>query len=157
MLPHHQFELAITAIIVAGSALLLGYWFRYTCLLILSAKTACDYAGGVAAANQLGFQEVQERLRDGSFVDFDPLRTALERDYSLITFLLKNTSQTAAEESSIETRMLEMYYGMMGVLYRAARPFSAEAARHALGQMSAVVEHLANVMGERAALAGAAA
>jgi hypothetical protein len=157
MLPHHQFELAVTVIIVAGSALLLAYWFRYTCLLILSAKTACDYAAGVAAANQLGFQEVQTRLRDSSVVDFDPLRTALERDYSLITYLLKNASQTGAEESSVETRMLEMYYGMMGALYRAARPFSADAARHALEQMSAVVEHLANVMGERAAFAGSAA
>lgn len=157
MLPHHQFELAVTGIIVAGSALLLGYWFRYTCLLILSAKTACDYAAGVAATNQLGFQEAQARLRDGSVMDFDPIRKALERDYSLITYLLKNGSQTGAEESSLETRMLEMYYCMMGALYRATRPFSAEAARHALQQMSAVVEHLANVMGERAALAGSAA
>jgi hypothetical protein len=157
MVPHHQFELAVTAIIVAGSALLFVYWFRYTCLLILSAKTACDYAGGVAAANQLGFQEVQARLRDGSFVDLDPLHTALERDYSLITYLLKNAAPSGAEESSLETRMLEMYYRLMGALYRVSRPFSTEAARHALEQMSAVVEHFANAMGERAAFAGSAA
>ena len=161
-MPHsHQLELAVTIGIVAGSALLFVYWFRYTCLLILSAKTACDYAGDVVAANQLGFLDVQARLRQGSFVDLDPLHRALERDYSLITYLLKNAARSAAEESaaqetSIETRMLEMYYRLMGAWYSAVRPFSTEAARSALEQMSVVVEHFANIMGERAACASAA-
>ena len=52
-------ELVTTVIITASSVLLFGYWFRYTCLLILSAKTTRDFAGQVAAANQLGFLEVQ--------------------------------------------------------------------------------------------------
>jgi hypothetical protein len=155
-LPHHQFELAVTVIIAAGSALLFGYWFRYTCLLILSAKTACDYAASVATANQLSFLDVQSRLRDGSVLDFDPMRAALERDYSLITYLLKNAAHSGAEESSIEVSMLEMHYRLMGAWYRISRPFSVEAARHALEEMSAVVGHFANVMGERAACASAA-
>ncbi len=157
MMPHHQFELAVTAIIVAGSALLFVYWFRYTCLLILSAKTACDYARDVAAANQLSFLDVQASLQDRSVVDFDPLHAALERDYSLITFLLQNAAHAGAEESSMETKMLETYYRLVGAWYRISRPFSTDAARHALEHMSAVVEHLANVMGERAALGAAAA
>lgn len=157
MLPHHhQLEIAITIGIVAGSALLFVYWFRYTCLLILSAKTANNYAGDVAAANQLGFLDVQTRLREGSFADLDPLHSALERDYSLITYLLKNAAHTGEEESSLEGRMLEMYYGMMNACYRAVKPFSAEAARSALEQMSFVVEYFANAMGERAACGAAA-
>lgn len=160
MLPHHQIELAVTISIVAGSVLLLAYWFRYTCLLFLSAKTARDYAGDVAAANQLGFLDVQARLRQGSFVDLDPLHRALERDYSLINFLLKNAAPSAAEfageETATELRMLEMYYRLMGAWYRVSRPFSTEAARRALEQMSVVVEHFANVMGERAACGAAA-
>lgn len=156
MLPHHQLEIAITVAIVAGSALLFVLWFRYTCLLILSAKTANNYAGDVAAANQLGFLDVQTRLREVSSVDLDPLHRALERDYSLITYLLKNAAHSSSEESSLETRMLEMYYGLMSAWYRAIKPISADAARSALEQMSSVVEHFANVMGERAC-AGAAA
>jgi hypothetical protein len=153
----HHFEFAVTVVIVAGSALLLGCWFRYTCLLILSAKTACDYAGDVAMANQLSFLEVQSRLREGAFADLDPLHAALERDYSLITYLLKNAAHSGAEESSIEAKMLEMHYRLMGAWYRIARSFSADAACSALQQMSAVVEHFANVMGERAACAASAA
>lgn len=165
MLPHHQLELAVTVTIVAGSALLFVYWFRYTCLLILSARTARDYARDVAKANQLGFPEVQARLSPDSLsddstgpsvVELDPLREALERDYSLITYLLKNAAHSESEESSLETRMLEMYYHLMGAWYSAVRPFSVDAARAALNQMASVVEHFANSMGERAA-AGAAA
>src|SRR5580704_13689903 len=150
-LPNHQFELIVTVVIAAGSALLFGYWFRYTCLLILSAKTAFDYAGDMVAANQLSFLDVQSRLRERSFADLDPLHAALERDYSLLTYLLKNAAHSSPEESSIETSMLELHYRMMGAWYRACRPFSAEAARSALEQMSVVVAHFANVMGERAA------
>ncbi len=161
MLPHHHLEFAVTVSIVAGSVLLLAYWFRYTCLLFLSAKTARDYAVDVAVANQLGFLDVQVRLRQGSLVELDPLHRALERDYSLITFLLKNaapaSAESAVEETLTELRMLEMYYRVMGAWYRVSRTFSTEAARHALEQMSVVVEHFANVMGERAACGAAAA
>jgi hypothetical protein len=153
---HHQLELAVTVTIVAGSALLFVYWFRYTCLLILSAKTACDYAADVAAANQLSFLGVQTRLREDALGELDTLHTALDRDYDLITYLLKNAAHSGAEDSSLEVKMLEMYYGLMGAWYRVTRPFSAAAARSALEQMSVVVEHFANVMGERAACAAAA-
>ena len=154
---HHQFEMAVTVIIAAGSALLFGYWFRYTCLLILSAKTACDYAGDVAAANHLNFLNVQSSLQDYSIIDLDPMRAALERDYSLITYLLKNATNVNAEESSAETRMLELYYRLTAGWYLVARRISAEAARHALEEMSSVVAHFANMMGERAALSASAA
>lgn len=160
MLPHLKIELILTIGIVAGSALLLAYWFRYTCLLFLSAKTACDYAGDVAMANQLAFLDVQARLRQGSFVDLDPLHRSLERDYTLITFLLKNvapSTESAVQETLTELRMLEVYYRLMGAWYRVSRTFSTEAARSALEQMSVVVEHFANVMGERAACGAAAA
>ena len=122
MLPHHQLELVVTIGIMVGSMLMLAYWFRYTCLLILSAKTARDYAGDVAVTNQLGFLDVQARLTHGTFVDLDPLHRALERDYSLINYLLKNAAHSAAEsateESLTEVRMLEMYYRLAGAWYK---------------------------------------
>jgi hypothetical protein len=160
MLPHLHFEFAVTVSIVAGSFGLLAYWFRYTCLLFLSAKTARDYAADVAVANQLGFLNVQARLRQGPVAELDPLHKSLERDYSLITFLLNNAAPASLEsevqETLVELRMLQMYYRVMGSWYRVSRTFSTDAARHALEQMSVVVEHFANVMGERAACASAA-
>jgi hypothetical protein len=150
-----MFELAVTIIIAAGSVALLGYWFRYTCLLIVSAKTAEDYAGEVAAANQLSFLNVQSCLHQSAGTDLVGLHGALERDYALLTYLLKN-AQSKTEEFSIETSMLAAHYRAMNAWYRVSRNFSAETARGALEDMAMVVAHFANVMGERNACGSAA-
>ena len=148
-------ELIATIVITASSILLFGYWFRYTCLLVLNTKTIRDYAGEVAAANQLGFQEIQSQLRAGS-PELDRLRGLLERDYAVLTSLLKHSSADSPKEMGIETRMLEINYRLMGVWYRVSSRFSTAAARRALEEMSLVVAYFANTMGERAAASAAA-
>jgi len=148
-------EFAVTVVLTVGSALLFGYWFRYTCLLILSAKTARDYACDVATANQLSFLEVQAKLRQG-VMELDPLRAALAHDYAVVTYLLKNAAHSSNEESPLEARMLEMNYRVMSAWYQVSRRFSSAAASRALDEMSLVVAHFANVMGERAACGAAA-
>jgi len=142
-------ELITTVVITVSSILLFGYWFRYTCLLILSAKTARDYVSDVAAANQLGFLEVQSSLRAGS-PDLDRLRDTLDRDYAVLARILTNSSKSGMEE-----RMLGINYRCMRTWYRISSQFSPAAARQALDEMSMVVAHFANTMGQQAA--GAAA
>jgi hypothetical protein len=146
-------ELITTVIITVSSVLLFGYWFRYTCLLILSAKTTRDYAGEVAAANQLGFLDVQSQLRSNS-KEFDKLRAALDRDYAVLTRLMGHLA--AQEGSGAEQRMLALNYRLMSAWYGVSSRFSAAAARRALDEMSMVVAHFANVMGEQAACSAAA-
>src|SRR5271163_4257057 len=102
-------ELISTGVITASSVLLFGYWFRYTCLLILSAKTTRDYAAAVAHANQLGFLQVQSQLQE-SVPDLDILKASLDRDYEVLTYLLKHASNTAQGAESIEKRMLAINY-----------------------------------------------
>jgi hypothetical protein len=148
-------ELVATAIITASSILLFGYWFRYTCLLILSAKTTRDYAGAVAQANQLGFLQVQSQLA-ASAPQLDQLRDALDRDYSVLVYLLKHAPSSGSGEDSLEKRMLEINYRLMRTWYNVSRRFSPAAASRAIEEMSQVVAHFANTMGERAS-AGAAA
>lgn len=150
----HQFEIVLTVAIAAGSLLLFGYWFRYTCLLILSAKTAFDYAGGVATSANLAFLGVQRELRNHEVINLDPLHAALERDYTTLSRLLKEAQN--AEQSSIEEQMLAVYYRLMDKWYRTSRSFSPQAARRALEEMSTVVGHFANILGEQAACASAA-
>ena len=70
---------------------MLGYWFRYTCLLILSAETTRDYAADVATANQLSFLQVQTELRE-SPADLDRLQASLDRDLAVVTSLIQNAS-----------------------------------------------------------------
>jgi len=144
-------ELVTTLVITASSILLFGYWFRYTCLLILSAKTAQDYTREVAAANQLGFLGAQSELMANAS-NLDGLRDQLDRDYAVLNRLIR----TSTGDSFIENRMLAINYRMMGTWYRFSRAFSGVAARRALEEMSLVVAHMANAVGESAACGAAA-
>ncbi len=143
-------ELIITCAVTVGSVLLFAYWFRYTCLLILSAKTAYDYAGDLALANGLRIVAVQSQLQTDQAVDLAGVHAALEGDYALIQALLKGT---AGEQSILENRMLEIHYRINQAWYGISRSVSATAARQALQEMSMVVAHFANVAGEVAAAA----
>jgi hypothetical protein len=145
-------EVVATPLITVASALLFGYWYRYICLLILSAKTTRDYAGDVAAANQLSFLEVQKQLHAAASADLARLHESLDRDYTVLRFLFRNAA-CAQGEQTIEHQMLRLDYRMMGIWYQISRHFSAQAARKALEEMTMVVAHMANAMGERCAAA----
>jgi hypothetical protein len=142
-------ELLATSIITLSSALLFLYWFRYTCLLILSAKTTRDYAGDVATANQLSFPEVQARLREDAATDLGRLRTSLDRDFAMVTYLLDHAANPSKGSTALENKMLAINYRAMRLW------FSVSRSRQALQEMANVVAHFANAMGERAAMAAA--
>lgn len=140
-------------LIIAFSMLLFLYWFRYTCLLILSTKTTKDYALEVAAANQLSFISAQERLREEADAEgrLENLRQSLDRDYQLLTGLLNHAAAFQVAGYSVEQRMLMIDYYAMKCWYSVARSFSDLRARQALEEMANIVAHFANLMGERAA------
>ena len=144
-------DLIVTLVITVSSVLMLGYWFRYSCLLILSAETTRDYAADVAAANQLSFLQVQTDLRESS-TDLSRLQASLDRDLAVVTSLI----QGASGPWGMEDRMLQLNYRVMGTWCSFSRRFSPEAGRRALDEMSMIVSHFANSLGEQAA-AGAAA
>ena len=141
-------ELITTVIITVSSVLLFGYWFRYTCLLVLNTKTVRDYAGEVAAANQLGFLEIQSQLRAGS-PELDRLLGLLDRDYAVLRCLLDYSAERP-KGFEIEPRMLGINYRLLRLWYALSRRFSIATARRTLEEMSLVVAHFANMMGERA-------
>ena len=145
-------ELIVTLVITVSSVLLFGYWFRYTCLLIVSARTTRDYAADIATANQLSFLQVQAHLREHQAADLDNLQAALDRDLKVITYLI----QHASGEWGMEERMLQLNYRLMGAWFSVSSRFSPEAGRRALDEMSMIISHFANAMGERAAVGAAA-
>jgi hypothetical protein len=141
-------ELLTTSAMTVGSTLLLAYWFRYSCLLILNAQTARDYAAEVATENQLGFREVQLRLPVCAAADLCRLQQTVERDYAVVQALLYRIRQ---HESKLEIGMLKLHYRLLSVWCSVSRSLSANAARQALSEMCLVVGHLANGVGEAAA------
>lgn len=148
-------ELLTTFIITSSSLLLFLYWFRYTCLLILSARTTRDYAANVAMANQLNFLEVQSELRR-SAADLNRLKTSLDRDYRVLTYLLNNAAIAAHGDVAVEERMLEIDYRIMRAWYAVSHNLAPSVACRALNEMSQVVAYFANSMGERCAVSAAA-
>jgi len=147
-------DLIVTLLITVSSVLMLGYWFRYSCLLILSAETTRDYAADIATANQLSFLQVQAELRDQQPADLNRLQASLDRDLAVVTYLIQNASGQG--EWGMEARMLKLNYRLMSTWCSVSQRFSPEAGRRALDEMSMIVSHFANSLGEQAA-AGAAA
>jgi hypothetical protein len=139
-------------VIIAFSAVLLVYWFRYTCLLILRTKPAVDYTPDVVAANQLAFPAIRARLEGKTeAAHLTPLDEALVRDYRLLTYLLEHSAGLQVGGFTLEQRMLMLDFKAMRIWYAFARRLAVPQARRALREMADIVDHLANAMGERAA------
>jgi len=135
----------ISAFFILVSLILLAYWFRYTCLLILSAKPARDYASQVAATNRLSFPTILQSLEAGEApAELDALCRQLDRDYTLLTCLMRHGAEFKELGQSIEDRMLMLDFALM------KRTFTMRRSRESLREMAGIVQHFANQMGERA-------
>lgn len=143
--------MSASTIILAVLAILFVYWFRYTCLLILSARTARDYSRAVAQANGLCFTKVRNLLEDSPapVSTMDAFQASLDRDYRLVTYLLRHAATCRPEEHSFQEWMLRLDYRLMRIAYAAVRRVSPSSARKVLLEMTTVITHLANTIGER--------
>lgn len=138
-------------LIIVVSLVLFLYWFRYTCVLILSTRTTKDYGAEVAQANQLSFVGIQNALEEPEAEDLDSLRRSLDRDYRLVTSLMKQASGLEVGGDPLEEIMLRMDFRVMKICYGISRSFSQAQSRAALVEMTQIVAHFANAFGERAA------
>ncbi len=141
--------LASILITLISTALLI-YWFRYTCLLMLGTRTGKDYATGVAAANGLAFGGVHESALNSVSADaLAAIELSLERDYRLLTYLLKQLSGVSVGGLTIEQRMLMFDFWLMRGVFKLTRGMAVPRARQAVLEMAGVLNRLANDMGER--------
>ena len=143
-------DLVINAALIATSVALFCYWFRYGCLLILAAEGPHDFTEEVAEANQLSFREVRSRLRKHDVTDLDRLHKCLERDFAVIAYLLEHTPATSFD-ADCDDAMLKVHFRAMSACFRLTRRNLRESASDALEEMTLVVAHLANQLGERSA------
>jgi hypothetical protein len=137
--------IAITGLTI----LLFMVWFRYTCALILSTRTSRDYANHVAQINRLNYLRVQSTLEENPAADgLDSLRDSLRSDYVLVTYLLHNATEPEVGSRTFERKMLKADYRIMDLWYCVTRRFFSRHSREALQEMSRIIGHLANAMGE---------
>ena len=135
-------QMLASVLIIVVSIVLLAYWFRYTCILLLR-NSETEVA---APDSRFSFGLVRERLSTDSRLD--PLHASLQRDYQLITYLLENAS--GLELDSIEERMLLWDYKLMRCWYWLTRTAAPQQARQALGEMANVLSVLGVKLGKRA-------
>ncbi|HEY7390593.1 MAG TPA: hypothetical protein VH640_18895 [Bryobacteraceae bacterium] len=119
-----------SVLIAVVSVVLLGYWFRYTCILLLRTHG-----------------ERPSVIEEGKT---DVLRQVLERDYRMLTYLSRHGAGLG--DSSVEERILIFDFKVMRLWYRFTRSAAPNQARNALAEMAAVVAFLGQRLGEQAGL-----
>jgi len=133
----------IASILIIGfSGVLLVYWFRYSCILLLR-NSALETT---VVDQRFGFAHVRQQLQPGA--DLDLLHQMLGRDYRLLTYLVGHAAGLNLD--SLEDRLLVVDYKVMQWYYRLTRTAAPEQARRALREMAAVVGVLVQHMSEQA-------
>ena len=143
-------------VFIGFSGALLAYWFRYACVLILSARATRDYASAVVTANALEYPEIQRRLAEGpaeEVASLDGFYRAIDRDYRLLTCLMRHGAGSRRHGCLVESRMLMLYYRLMGACYAICRRISLRRGRRALEEMASILRHFADTIGQCAAAA----
>ena len=99
-----------------------------------------------AIRDNFNFGDVQARLETAS--ELDPLHASLQRDYQVLTYLVRHAS--GLEFASFEERLLVWDYRLMQLWYAATRSAAPRHAREALSEMAGVLSILAGRIGQRA-------
>lgn len=133
----------VASILIIGfSVVLLVYWFRYSCLLLLRDSAIV----GDTMDQRFGFSRVQSELQAGG--NLDAVHRALEQDYHLVTYLIEHAAGLSLP--ALEDRLLVIDYKVMQWYYRLTKVAAPAQARHALAEMAAVVGVLVQHMSEQA-------
>ena len=135
----------VTILILTISVALLIYWFRFCCIGLLRNSTDHRF---LMPGNRFSFPAVRERLQTES--DLDPLHRSLDRDYRVVSYLLRHAAGLGGQ--SLEHRLLLVDYKLMQVWYWVTRSAAPAQARKALSERAAILSCLAHKMGEQAGL-----
>ena len=127
-----------SVLIIGLSLILLVYWFRYSCLLLLRDAPAELAAPQTELSARFVYGEVRRNLTGAS--DLGLLERALQRDYRLLSFLMDHASTLGL--GSLEYRMLALDFRMMQIWYRLTRSVFPASARQALAEMASVLDVL---------------
>ena len=127
-------------LIIAICLVLFVYWFRYSCLLLLRTT---EGAGAVNALDQrFHVSSVVERLKTD--VELDPLERELERDFSILSYLIEHTADL--EVASIESKLLIFDYKLMRAWSHLTRTMAPEQSRKAMSEMASILGVLVRKM-----------
>jgi hypothetical protein len=136
-----------TILIIAFSFVMLLYWFRYSCILVL--RNQAELKRTAAVPSQYDSADIQDRLQNA--VELDPLHRELARDYRLLTYLVEHAA--GLELAGFEHKLLVWDCRMMEFVYRITRTAAPEQARKALCEMAEVLGILGHHLQQQAGTA----
>ena len=129
--------------IIAISVVLLAYWLRYSCVMLL--HDAQERSAMLTGADErFSASSVLERLKTEA--DLASLERALERDFRVVTYIIEHA--TDLELASIENKLLVCDYQLMRLWSRLTRSLAPRQSRQALSEMASVLSALAGQMGQ---------
>jgi hypothetical protein len=133
----------VTSVFIVGiSAVLLVYWLRYSCIMLLHGAQE-RFTMPSVADERFSASSVLERLKTEA--DLAPLERALERDYRVVTYIIEHT--TDLELASFENKLLVLDYQLMRLWSRLTRTLAPQQSRKALSEMASVLGVLGGQMG----------
>src|SRR5258708_2125171 len=133
----------VSILIIVFSAVLLVYWFRYSCCLL--SRNSAVHTDAVVPDERFSIGKVLERVRTEE--QLAPLERALDRDYHMLSYLLKHAADL--ELASIENRMLILDYKLMRLCYKLTRVIAPSLSRKALTEMAKVLSSVARQAGHQ--------
>jgi hypothetical protein len=138
----------LASVLISGiSVVLLLYWFRYTCLLLLRARQEPGLVERVADANGLNLLAVQDQLHSPDAANWQAVERALDHDYQILAFLLEHAAELGG--SRLERSILAIDFRLLQFWYRLMRTAAPHNARAALSEMAAVLTRMSAMLGEK--------
>jgi hypothetical protein len=136
--------MAGSPLIFALAVVMLVYWFRYACRLVLGARTEPACIAHVAAVNGLTFLVVRSQLKVRE-VRLEALRECLDRDYRLLLYLLRQARTRGFD--SMDQRLLLSDHLVLCLWYWCVRAISDSKARKVLEERARILTWLAHEVG----------
>ena len=133
--------------IISISMVLMAYWFRYVCCLILETRSNPEFSRALATRIRLNLFDVQEKLRAGNRAGLDVLDAMLMQDYQMLTSLMDEVGGV----ENIERKLLATHFKIQQFRFRVTRALAVNQSRNALLEMSNVVSFFAGAVGQSAA------
>jgi hypothetical protein len=128
-----------SVVIIVVSTVLLVYWFRYSCLLLLRNQAERS----AASEPRLVVAKGQETLGVGS--QLEAVEQSLNRDYQVLLYLIEHGA--GLRLNTLEDRMLVLDFRLMRFWYRLTRIAAPQQARDAVAEMAMVLSVLSGRLG----------
>lgn len=136
-----------TLILILSVAMFI-YYFQVICQTILRREFDREYFWCIVNANRLEFLTMRQAIKSpGKQPSFEWFRQGLRCDFLALTYLLKH-SPGARQGYSREARVLTVYFRIVYLFMLACHVFRLGEQR-ALVQLTSILEHLANLAGQR--------